>query len=154
LGAAAFDRDRSTTLQTLLCGDMDMLKQADDGRGLLERMEMPTLQPEFMPRELIDYLAERYETHGFGPPLKWYRNYRRTFERLEGVHETIGVPTMFLTARGDWTWQFTQMAGIDDSALFSDLRLKDEIDGGHWLGKEHPGWVNARISEFFALLCY
>ena len=50
--------------------------------------------------------------------------------------------------------QFTQMTGIDDTALFTDLRLRDEIDGCHWLGQEYPEWVNSRITEFLALICY
>ena len=61
---------------------------------------------------------------------------------------------MFLTSTREWTLQFTQMAGIDDTALFSDLRLRDEIDGSHWLGQEHPDWVNTRITEFLALICH
>jgi pimeloyl-ACP methyl ester carboxylesterase len=115
---------------------------------------MPAEQPDYMPQEFIDYLASRFEIHGFGPPLNWYRNFPRTFERLQGVDDTIHVPAMFLTSRGDWTWQFTQMAGIDDTALFSDLRLRDEIDGSHWLGQEHPDWANTRIAEFLALIGY
>ena len=61
---------------------------------------------------------------------------------------------MFLTSTREWTLQFTQMAGIDDTALFSDLRLRDEIDGSHWLGQEHPDWVNTRITGFLALICH
>ena len=38
--------------------------------------------------------------------------------------------------------------------LFSDLRLRDEIDGSHWLGQEHPDWVNTRITGFLALICH
>ena len=150
---AAMDRDRAEALRIMLCGDVDMLNQANDGRGVLERAEMPAEQPDYMPQEFIDYLASRYEFHGFGPPLNWYRNFSRTFERLQGVDDTIHVPAMFLTTMGDWTWQFTQMAGIDDTALFSDLRLRNEIEGSHWLGQEHPDWVNARIDEFLALIC-
>ena len=43
---------------------------------------------------------------------------------------------------------------INDAALFADLRLRDEIDGSHWLGQEHPDWVNAKITEFLALISY
>lgn len=151
---ASLDRDKAEALRILLCGEIDMLNQADDGRSVLERAAMPAEQPGYMPQEFIDYLASRYQIHGFGPPLNRYRNFPRTFERLQGLDDTIHVPAMFLTTRGDWTYQFTQMAGIDDTALFTDLRLRDEIDGSHWLGQEHPDWVNPRIDEFLAQIRY
>lgn len=40
---------------------------------------------------------------------------------------------------------------INDATLFADLRLRDEIDDGHWSGQEQPDWVNARITGFPAL---
>lgn len=148
------EKDLAHTLYTTLCGYMDVLDQPDDGRSFLQRAEMPDQQPSYMPQEFLDYLTSRYQMHGFGPPLNWYRNFERTFERLKGVDEVIRVPAMFLTTSQEWTNQFVELAGIDDTAMFADLKIRAEIDGGHWLGQEHPDWVNGKIAEFIAQTGY
>jgi pimeloyl-ACP methyl ester carboxylesterase len=132
-----------------------MLGQPDDGRTFLERIEMPASPPAFMPADFLDYLVSRYALHGFGPPHNWYRNFQRTFERTAAFEDdVIRVPAMYLTGDEEWTVELAPTLGLDPLAKFSDLRITDMTEGGHWLGQERPDWVNEKIGEFFGAIGY
>jgi epoxide hydrolase A/B len=150
-----FDRDHQETLTRVMRGHMDMLGQPADERSFLERITMPDTAVDFMPQDFIDYLVSRYRFHGFEPPHNWYRNFTRTFERTAAhAADVITVPAMYLTGTGEWTVELAQSLGMDELALFSDLRVTGLAEAGHWLGQEKPEWVNGKVSEFLQSIDY
>lgn len=150
-----FDRDHREALTRVMLGQMDMLGQPADERNFLERINMPDMPVDFMPQDFIEYLLSRYRCHGFGPPHNWYRNFQRTFERTAGqTADVITVPAMYLTGTDEWTVELARSLGMDELALFSDLRVTGCADAGHWLGQEKPEWVNRKLGEFLASIDY
>ena len=149
------DADHRDSLTPFMVGEMDILSQPNDGRSFLDRIEMPDQHPEFMPREYLDYLVSRYRYHGFGPPLNWYRNFQRTFERTaKNPDDVIKVPAMYLSATSEWTVELAATLGLDELEKFADLRVSGLAEAGHWLGQEKPEWVNGKIDEFLQSIDY
>jgi pimeloyl-ACP methyl ester carboxylesterase len=150
-----FDRDPRETLTRVMLGNMAMLGQPADERNFLQRIDMPDTPVNFMPQDFIEYLVSRYRFHGFEPPLNWYRNFQRTFERTAGrADDVIAVPAMYLTGTDEWTVELARSLGMDELAMFSDLRVTGLADAGHWLGQERPEWVNGKIDEFLQSIDY
>jgi len=144
-----FDKNTRDALTRMMVGEMAILNQPADGRSFLERIDMPAEQPAFMPNEFLDYLISRYQTHGFGPPHNWYRNFQRTFERTAAnVDDVIKVPAMYLSGTQEWTVELARTLQLDEYEKFSDLRVTGMIEAGHWLGQEAPEWVNDKLGEF------
>ena len=116
---------------------------------------MPEQHPDFMPRDFLEYLISRYRYNGFGPPMNWYRNYQRTFD-LTADHpdDRIKVPAMYLNGTGDFTVELARTLQFDETSKFTDLRVNDLAEAGHWLGQEQPQWVNDRIGEFLQSINY
>ncbi len=125
-----------------------MLATDSSEAGFFDRIALPETAPAWMPQEFIDYTISRYRSHGFRPPLNWYRNFERSWERTAGRGDVIEPPAMFLAGSRDWLQVFAGSIGLDMGLLFKDLRIHAEIDAGHWLGQEQPDWVNDRILEF------
>jgi pimeloyl-ACP methyl ester carboxylesterase len=142
------------TLYTFMCGEIDLLDQFDDGRTLLERIKMPETPPDFMPRDLLDYLQNRFSFNGFDPALNWYRNFQRSFERTEGMGENLEPPAMYLTGSHDWPHDLAGLMGVSEIERFNDLRVTDMIEAGHWLSQEKPDWVNQNIDKFMGSINY
>ena len=61
---------------------------------------------------------------------------------------------MYLSGTGEWTVELAQSLGMDELALFSDVRVTGLAVAGHWLGQEKPQWVNGKISEFLQSIDY
>ena len=147
----ALNRDKTRSLEGILTGRFELLGQEADDRGLLERITLPDERPDYMPQDFLDYIIGRYQRHGFEPPLNWYRNFARTWQRTAAqADNTITVPAMYLTGSKDWTNLYAQGIGLDMHKQCSDLRIGEVIEAGHWLGQEKPEWVNEKIAEFLA----
>lgn len=142
------NKDHRETLTKVLQGHMDLLNQGSDDASFLDRIDLLEPTPSFIPNDFLDYLINRYSFNGFEGPLNWYRNFKRTFELTDGMSSVIKPPAMFLTGTQDWPHQFALQTGFDMKPLFSDLRINESIDAGHWLGQEKPDWINGKISEF------
>jgi pimeloyl-ACP methyl ester carboxylesterase len=153
--SALFDRDHRDTLTRMMTGELKMLGQPEDGRNCLERIDIPSEHPAFMPEAFIDYLVSRYRFHGFMAPHNWYRNFRRTFERTaKNLDDVIRVPSMYLTGDREWTVELAEVLGLDETEKLADLRVQGMTEAGHWLGQERPEWVNEKIDEFLASIGY
>ena len=149
------NRDIPESLTRMLSGTMNQMHQPADDRPFLERIDMPERLLEFMPQALIDLAVSRFRFHGFGPPLNWYRNYQRTFERTAGTpDDVIKVPALYLSGTDEWTVEFAQLLGLDETEKFSDLRVAANKEGGHWIGQEHPAWANEKMGEFLRSIDY
>lgn len=149
------EADHRESLTRMLLGEMDILGEPADDRTFLDRIRMPEHHPEFMPRDFLEYVISRYQHSGFGPPLNWYRNYQRTFDRTaDHLDDRIRVPAMYLSGTEEWTVKLAQMLQFDEKAKFTDLRVSELAEAGHWLGQEKPQWVNRKIAEFLQSIDY
>ncbi|MGL6160197.1 alpha/beta fold hydrolase [Microbulbifer sp.] len=147
----ALNRDIPFSLEKILTGHFDVLQQDGGNAGLLERITLPEKRPDYMPQDFLDYIASRYQRHGFEPPLNWYRNFERTWQRTASQKDnTITVPAMYLTGSKDWPHRYAESIGLDMHRQCGDLRLCEVTKAGHWIGLEVPEWVNGKIAEFLA----
>jgi len=149
------ESDHRESLTRIMVGEMDILGEPADGRSFLQRIRMPQRHPDFMPEEFLEYLITRYRYQGFGPPLNWYRNYQRTFDRTDQVTDDhIKVPAMYLSGTREWTVELARTLQLDEEEKFNDLRVSGLAEAGHWLGQEKPDWVNEKIREFLDSIEY
>jgi pimeloyl-ACP methyl ester carboxylesterase len=146
------NKDIDGALRTMLTGESDAFGTDDPNTDFLDTLTVPEIPPDFMPEDFLRYIASRYEIHGFGPPINWYRNYRRTWERTERMDSTITVPAMYLMGDSDWTHIYAQKIGLDMNVQCSDLRINETVAAGHWLGQEKPEWANRHITRFLEML--
>ena len=142
------NKDKALALRTMLTAEADLLSMEDPDADFLDTIKLPEVPPPYMPQDFLDYIPTRYEKHGFGPPMNWYRNYRRTWERTKGMDSTITVPAMYLMGDKDWTHIYAEQIGLDMNVQCSDLRISETTAADHWLGQEKPDWVNAHILKF------
>jgi pimeloyl-ACP methyl ester carboxylesterase len=152
---ALLDSDHRESLTRIMVGEMNILGEPADGRSFLDRIKIPEQHPDFMPHDFVEYLISRYQYNGFGPPMNWYRNYQRTFDRTaDHLDDRIKVPAMYLNSTGDFTVELARTLQFDEMSKFTDLRVNGLAEAGHWLGQEQPQWVNDRIGEFLRSIEY
>jgi len=144
--------DIGLSLRTMLTGSMDQLAQDESDRRFLDRIRVPEQPPSHMPPDFLEYIVTRFQRHGFGPPLNWYRNYDRTWERTEGADNVVHPPVMYLTGISDWSHQYHKALGLDLNRQCPDLRIYEETEATHWLGQEKPEMVNSNILTFLKSL--
>jgi len=152
---ALLETDHRESLTRMLVGEMEILGEPAGDRSFLDRIRMPEQDPDFMPRAFLEYLISRYQYNGFGPPMNWYRNYQRTFDRTaDHLDDCIKVPAMYLSGTREWTVELARTLQFDETSKFTDLRVSGLAEAGHWLGQEKPHWVNDRIDEFLRSIDY
>jgi pimeloyl-ACP methyl ester carboxylesterase len=152
---ALLDSDHRQSLTRIMVGEMNILGEPADGRSFLDRIKIPEQHPDFMPHDFVEYLIRRYQYNGFGPPMNWYRNYQRTFDRTaDHLDDCIKVPAMYLNSTGDFTVELARTLQFDETSKFTDLRVSGLAEAGHWLGQEKPQWVNEKIGEFLESIDY
>jgi pimeloyl-ACP methyl ester carboxylesterase len=149
------DADIAESVHRMLAGRMDMMFQPGDSRRFLDRISIPAQRPDYLDQAFLDYVASRYQRHGFRPCLNWYRNMHRNWERTASMPDNlIKPPAMYLAGKKDWTVSYADMIGLDQASMFSDLRISEVIDAGHWLMQETPEWVNHHILAFLEGLAH
>ena len=93
-----------------------------------------------------DYFANAFAKSGFTGPINWYRNWTHNWERLEGVAQTIDIPTLFIGAVDDVVIPPEFVEGM--KPLVTDLEIHMLEPCGHWSQQEHPQQVNAIILDW------
>lgn len=89
------------------------------------------------------YYASAYAASGFTGAINWYRNWSRNWEILDGVDETIDIPTLFIGAVNDVLIAPEHIEGM--KPLVSDLEIHMLENCGHWSQQEQPQEVNRLI---------
>lgn len=92
------------------------------------------------------YYVEAFSRSGFTNPINWYRNWTANWEALEGVDQTIGVPTLFIGAVDDVVIAPEQIEAM--IPWVTDLTTAMLEPCGHWTQQERPEDVNRLIIEW------
>ncbi len=93
-----------------------------------------------------DYYASAFSASGFTGPINWYRNWAHNWEILEGVDETIRIPTLFIGAVDDVIIAPLHIEAM--KPLVTDLEVHMLENCGHWSQQEKPDEVNRLILEW------
>lgn len=93
-----------------------------------------------------DYYANAFARTGFTGPINWYRNWTRNWEALEGLDETIDIPTLFIGAYDDVIIGLEYIEAM--KPLVTDIELYIIGDCGHWTQQEKPDEVNALMIDW------
>lgn len=98
-----------------------------------------------------DYFANAYARSGFTGAINWYRNWTRNWKRLEGVDQTINIPTLFVGAVDDVV---IPLDAVDRMRpLVPNLEVHMLEPCGHWSQQEHPQQVNAIMLNWLRQGC-
>jgi epoxide hydrolase A/B len=96
--------------------------------------------------EELDYFAHAFGAGGFTGPINWYRNWSRNWASVEGISQTVHVPTLFIGAADD-----VLIAPAHIEAMrrhVTDLEIHVIENCGHWTQQEKPDEVNHLILEW------
>lgn len=93
-----------------------------------------------------DYYATEYARSGFSGPINWYRNWTDNWQRMEGVEQTISIPTLFVGADNDVLIAPQHITGM--KSLVQDLEIHMLEGCGHWSQQEQPDEVNHLIVDW------
>ncbi len=93
-----------------------------------------------------DYYAAEYARSGFSGPINWYRNWTENWQRMEGVEQTISIPTLFVGADNDVLIAPQHITGM--KSLVQDLEIHMLEGCGHWSQQEQPDEVNRLIVDW------
>jgi len=96
----------------------------------------------------LDYYADAFSNSGLTGPINWYRNWTHNWEQLQGVHQQIDIPTLFIGAMNDVLIGMHHIEGM--KPLVSDLTVHMLDDCGHWTQQEKPDAVNRLIIEWLS----
>ncbi|MBT8087723.1 MAG: alpha/beta hydrolase [Gammaproteobacteria bacterium] len=93
-----------------------------------------------------DYYASAFSISGFTGPLNWYRNWTRNWQALDGLDQTIDIPTLFIGAVNDVVVTLEQIDAM--RSLATDLEIHMLDDCGHWSQQEKPAEVNQLMLDW------
>ena len=93
-----------------------------------------------------DYYASAFAASGFTGPINWYRNWTHNWQALEGVDQTIVIPTLFIGAVNDVVVTPEQIEAM--RPLIADLEIHMLDDCGHWSQQERPAVVNRVMRDW------
>jgi pimeloyl-ACP methyl ester carboxylesterase len=127
----------------------DLLPAEMKSLSLLKVMarEQPVGEP-LLSEEERDYYADAFARTGFTGPINWYRNWTRNWEALEGLDETIDIPTLFIGAYDDVIIGLEYIEAMKPLVTNLELHMIDEC--GHWTQQEKPGEVNTLMLDWLA----
>ncbi len=115
--------------------------------SLLQRMKATELRGDpLLTDKERDYYASAFSKSGFTGPINWYRNWTRNWQRLEGVDQTIDIPTLFIGAVDDVIISPEFIEAM--KPLVNDLEIHMLEPCGHWSQQEHPQQVNAIMLDW------
>lgn len=93
-----------------------------------------------------EYYASAFAASGFTGAINWYRNWTHNWEILDGVDETINIPTLFIGAVNDLIIAPEHIEGMKHLVRNLDIHMLE--DCGHWSQQEHPDDVNRLMIEW------
>lgn len=153
------ERDvRKTIMTTLIGGSGDaepggaVSAMVPRGGGWLSAMPTPSILPEWLTPQDIDFYVGEFTRAGFRGGLNWYRNIDRNWSLLAPwAGAKVSVPALYIVGDRDLVYRF---AGMDQ--LIADLRnhvpkLRETIilgGCGHWTQQERPDEVNTALLAF------
>jgi len=125
---------------------------ANDGRGFVERLPVPTGLPAWLSQAEFDHFVAEFTRTGFTGGINWYRNLDRNWaltERIDGAK--VSVPSLFIGGASDPVLIMSPPSVMD--GWLDDHRGTVVIDGaGHWELQEKPDQVNAALITFLESL--
>ena len=99
--------------------------------------------------EELGYFANAYAHSGFTGPINWYRHWSGNWASLEGVEQTVRVPTLFIGAENDVMIAPEHIEAMQRHV--TDLEVHMIANCGHWTQQEKPGEVNELILEWLGM---
>lgn len=93
-----------------------------------------------------DYYASAFAASGFTGAINWYRNWTHNWEILNGIDETIDIPTLFVGAVNDLIIAPEHIEGMKQLVRNLDIHMLE--DCGHWSQQERPDDVNRLMIEW------
>jgi pimeloyl-ACP methyl ester carboxylesterase len=121
---------------------------ANDGRGFVERLPVPTGLPAWLGQAELDHFVAEFTRTGFTGGINWYRNLDRNWaltERIAGAK--VSMPSLFIGGASDPVLLMSPPSVMD--GWLEDHRGTIVIEGaGHWELQEKPAEVNAAIIAF------
>ena len=94
------------------------------------------------------YYVDAFSESGFTNPINWYRNWSSNWEALEGVDQTVTIPTLFIGAVDDVVIAPGQIEAM--RPWVTDLTIEMLEPCGHWTQQERPDDVNRLIIDWLA----
>ena len=95
------------------------------------------------------YYTDAFSRRGFTNPINWYRNWSRNWEALEGVDQTIDIPTLFIGAVDDVVIAPEQIEAM--RPWVKELSIEMLEPCGHWTQQERPDDVNKLMTDWLAI---
>ena len=93
-----------------------------------------------------DYFASAFAKTGFTGPINWYRNWTANWERLNGVPQTVEVPTLFIGAIDDIVVSPEHIEGMKPWVTNLETHVLENC--GHWSQQEKPDEVNQLLIDW------
>jgi pimeloyl-ACP methyl ester carboxylesterase len=90
--------------------------------------------------------AKAFAKTGFTGPINWYRNWTANWERLEGVPQIVGVPTLFIGALDDIVVSPEHIEAM--KPFVTDLECHVLDNCGHWSQQERADDVNRLLIDW------
>jgi pimeloyl-ACP methyl ester carboxylesterase len=116
--------------------------------SLIRTMQQPQASGDpLLSAQELDYYATAFAASGFTGPINFYRNWTHNWEQLEGVDQTIDIPTLFIGAINDVVVPLQHIEGM--KPLVRDLTMH-MLDCGHWTQQERPDEVNRLIVDWLS----
>jgi pimeloyl-ACP methyl ester carboxylesterase len=112
----------------------------------LERYDEASDPGQFLSDGEIGFFADSFARSGFTGGINWYRNFRRNWERSEGMSDHIDQPCLMITAENDAVLPPIMSAGMED--LIPNLSRHNVADSGHWTQQEQPDEVTRVIADW------
>jgi soluble epoxide hydrolase/lipid-phosphate phosphatase len=103
--------------------------------------ETEMLGEEILNADELAYFASSFEETGFTPATNWYRNLSRNWEAGLNVDQTVGVPSLMITAEDDVAFTPGMAEGMAE--YVPDLETVLIEGSGHWTLYEKPEEINA-----------
>lgn len=116
-------------------------------KASLARFDPTDQGSQLLTPEDLAVFVEAFQRTGFTGPINWYRNFRRNWERGEGLANRIdGVPCLMITAEKDAVLSPALAAGMPQQ--IGDLEMHMIHGSGHWTQQEKPQEVNRLIADW------
>lgn len=145
---ADVDRTMRSMLAGLDGGGADAF--ADDERGFVERLPVPTELPAWIGEPEVRHYVETFTRSGFTGGLNWYRNQDRNWTLMEPHHDQhVVVPATLIGGAADPVLAITPPS-VQDGWLDDDRGVTVIPAVGHWVQQEAPAEVNAALLEFLS----